>query len=133
MSERMAASPQDPRAPQRLECGMLTIPNGIALAAAAMAPVLAVVLNARKPGAAFPYDFVPIVVLIWLVVGIGLFLYYRSRSPKKIVALGSFIAEDDIPLDEQPESLLTARASSVQHPTLAEEHARQPEAGRGGR
>jgi hypothetical protein len=30
----------------RLERGVLNVPNGIALAAAAMAPVLAVVLNA---------------------------------------------------------------------------------------
>ena len=34
--------------PQQLEGGILTIPNAIAMAAAAMAPVLAVVLNARQ-------------------------------------------------------------------------------------
>jgi amino acid transporter len=80
-----------------------------------------------KPGQAYPYSLVPYIVLAWLVLGIGLFLYYRSRSPEKIAALGSFIAEDDLPLDEQPESLLTARAPSVQHPTVAEEVARHPE------
>lgn len=32
--------------PQRLQAGVLSVPNGIALAAAAMAPVIAVVLNA---------------------------------------------------------------------------------------
>ncbi len=72
----------------------------------------------------------PYVVLAWIALGIGLFLYYRARSPEKISALGSFIAEDDLPLDEQPEALLTARAPSVQHPTVAEEVARHPEVGR---
>ena len=46
MSDRTAISQQDADAPQRLERGVLNVPNGIALAAAAMAPVLAVVLNA---------------------------------------------------------------------------------------
>ncbi|MCW2637366.1 MAG: Amino acid/polyamine/organocation transporter superfamily [Blastococcus sp.] len=84
-----------------------------------------------KPGQSYPYSLVPYVVLAWLLAGIGLFLYYRSRSPEKIAALGSFIAEDDLPLDEQPESLLTARTTSVQHPTVAEEMARHPEVGTG--
>jgi amino acid transporter len=47
--------------PQRLERGVLTIPNAIALSAAAMAPVLAVVLNAPAAvpaaGAALPLSF----------------------------------------------------------------------------
>jgi hypothetical protein len=67
---------------------------------------------------------------VWLVAGVGLFLYYRARSPQKITALGTFIAEDDLPLDEQPEALLTGRASSIQRPTLQEEMTRHPEAGR---
>jgi amino acid transporter len=83
-----------------------------------------------KPGQAYPYNLVPIVVLVWLVAGVGLFLYYRARSPQKITALGTFIAEDDLPLDEQPEALLTSRASSVQRPTLQDELTRHPEAGR---
>ncbi len=45
----------------RLERNVLTVPNGIALAAAAMAPVLAVVLNAPAAGpvagAALPLSF----------------------------------------------------------------------------
>jgi hypothetical protein len=45
----------------RLQRGVLTVPNGIALAAAAMAPVLAVVLNAPAAGpvagAALPLSF----------------------------------------------------------------------------
>ena len=83
-----------------------------------------------KPGQAYPYNLVPWVVLAWLVAGVGLFLYYRARSPQKITALGTFIAEDDLPLGEQPEALLTGRASSIQRPTLEEEMKRHPEVGR---
>src|ERR1700733_3551575 len=46
---------------QRLQSGVLTIPNAIAMSAAAMAPVLAVVLNAPAAvpaaGAALPLSF----------------------------------------------------------------------------
>src|SRR3954470_2981855 len=59
MSERTAFPAQD--TPQRLERGGLTVPNGIAPPAAAMAPVLAVVLNAPAAGpvagAALPLSF----------------------------------------------------------------------------
>ena len=61
MSDRTVISQQDADAPQRLERGVLNVPNGIALAAAAMAPVLAVVLNAPAAGpvagAALPLSF----------------------------------------------------------------------------
>jgi len=33
-------------------------------------------------------------VLVWLVVGVATFLYLRSRSPEKIAAVGSFLADD---------------------------------------
>src|SRR6202790_3376823 len=50
-----------PSTVQRLARGVLTIPNAIALSAAAMAPVLAVVLNAPAAvpaaGAALPLSF----------------------------------------------------------------------------
>lgn len=52
-------APQEPVA--RLQKNVLTVPNGVALAAAAMAPVLAVVLNAPaaapQAGAALPLSF----------------------------------------------------------------------------
>ena len=83
-----------------------------------------------QPGQSYPYNLVPYVVLVWLILGIGLFLYYRSTSPAKIAALGSFVAEDDLPLEEQPEALLTARTPSVQHPTHRGRAGRHPEAAR---
>jgi amino acid transporter len=76
--------------------------------------------SVSAPGQAFPYNLVPLVVVAWILLGIALFLYYRARSPEKIAALGAFVAEDDVPLSEQHESLLTARAPSVQHPTVPE-------------
>ncbi|MDQ2754972.1 MAG: APC family permease [Actinomycetota bacterium] len=79
------------------------------------------------PGQAFPYNLVPIVVIVWILAGVVLYLYYRARSPQKIAALGSFLAEDDLPLEEQPEGLLSARAPSVQHPTVAEQVRAHPE------
>lgn len=80
-----------------------------------------------KPGQSYPYNLVPIIVLLWIAAGIALFLYYRSRSPEKIAAIGSFVAEDDLPLGEQPEALLTARGSSLQTPSVAELQRAHPE------
>jgi amino acid transporter len=50
--------------------------------------------SAAQPGQAFPYNWVPIVVVAWLVIGIVTFFYFRARSPEKLISLGSFLAED---------------------------------------
>jgi hypothetical protein len=71
------------------------------------------------------------VVLAWIVIGAALYAYYRAKSPEKIAALGNFLAEEDLPLDEQPESLLAARTPAAQHPTVAEEVARHHALGDG--
>jgi amino acid transporter len=98
-------------------------------------PVLGVVALAYplysviKPGQASPYNYVPWIVSVWILLGIGLYSYYRVKSPEKIAAIGTFVAEDDLPLDEQPGALLAARTPSVQHPTVSEEVARHPEVG----
>ncbi|MFK4298776.1 amino acid transporter [Arthrobacter sp. GAS37] len=86
--------------------------------------------SVSDPTQAYPYNLVPIVVLVWIALGTALYLYYRAKSPEKIAAIGAFVAEDDLPLDEQHESLLIARASSVQHPTIEEEFQRHPEVSR---
>ncbi len=83
--------------------------------------------SVSAPGQAWPYNLVPIVVVVWIIAGVVLYFYYRARSPQKIAALGSFMAEDDLPLEEQPESLLAARATSLQHPTVAEQAQTHPE------
>jgi len=48
-----------------------------------------------NPAASYPYNLVPIIVVIWIIVGIVLFFYYKAKSPEKIEALGSFVTEDD--------------------------------------
>ena len=83
--------------------------------------------SVSKPGQAYPYNYVPWVVLAWIVIGAALYAYYRAKSPAKIAALGNFLAEEDLPADEQAESLLAARTPAVQHPTVAEEATRHPE------
>ena len=96
-------------------------------------PVLGVLAMAyplwsvAKPGQPWPYSLIPWIVLGWLVVGTVLLFTYKKTSPEKIAAIGTFVAEDDLPSNEQPERLLAARTTSVQHPTIAEEVALHPE------
>ncbi|MEI8057808.1 MAG: APC family permease [Actinomycetes bacterium] len=71
-----------------------------------------------QPGQSYPYNLVLWIVLIWIALGLALFLRYKAVSPAKIAALGSFLAEDDIPLEDQPEALLAARISSLQAPPV---------------
>ncbi len=80
-----------------------------------------------NPAQSYPYNLVPIIVLVWIAAGVVLYFYYRAKSPEKIAALGSFITEEDLPEAEQHASLQTGRAPSVQHPTIAEEARAHPE------
>ncbi|MET4705290.1 APC family permease [Frigoribacterium sp. UYMn621] len=80
-----------------------------------------------NPAQSYPFNLVPIIVLLWIAAGVVLYFYYRAKSPEKIAALGSFITEEDLPEGEQNAALQTGRAPSVQHPTVAEEAAKHPE------
>ncbi len=71
------------------------------------------------PGQPSPYNLVAWVVIAWIIGGFALYLYYRVKSPEKIAAIGTFIPQDDLPLDDQHESLIAARASSLQQPSRA--------------
>lgn len=73
-----------------------------------------------QPGQAYPYSLVPIIIVVWIVTGAGLFLYYRRASPEKIAALGSFVTDDSHGQQDEVESLLTARATSLQDPPTAD-------------
>jgi PPOX class probable F420-dependent enzyme len=42
--------------------------------------------SVSKPGQAYPYNYVPWVVLAWIVIGAALYAYYRAKSPAKIAA-----------------------------------------------
>lgn len=100
MTDVPVTTPSSSSEPHRLQRGVLTVPNGIALAAAA--------------------------------IGITHYAFYRAKSPRKIAALGNFLAEEDLPPDEQPDALLVARTPAVQHLTFAEEVTRHPEFRDGG-
>jgi amino acid transporter len=68
-----------------------------------------------NPGQAAPYNLVPIVVVVWIIVGIVLYLYYRSKSPEKIAALGAYIADDDVSLGS-PSAQHPGSAEAAKHP-----------------
>jgi amino acid transporter len=48
-----------------------------------------------QPGQAYPYNLVPYLVIAWLIIGLATYLYFRARAPEKLVAVGSFLAEDN--------------------------------------
>ena len=48
-----------------------------------------------QPGQAHPYNLVALVVGLWIALGAVLLVYFRARSPEKVAALGSFIAEEE--------------------------------------
>lgn len=64
-------------------------------------PILGVVALAyplwavAQPGQAYPYNLVPFIAIAWLVLGVITYLYFRSKAPEKLIALGSFLAEDN--------------------------------------
>ncbi len=83
--------------------------------------------SVAKPGQSWPYSLVPWITLAWIALGTVLLLTYRKTSPEKIAAIGTFVAEEDLALGEEDQSLLAARATSLQHPTVEEEAERHPE------
>ncbi|HWZ17466.1 MAG TPA: APC family permease [Ktedonobacteraceae bacterium] len=84
----MGSSPGAAEGVQRLEKNVLSVPNGIALAAAAMAPVIAVVLNAPAAGpvagAALPLSFL-LAFIACLFVGNSIVQFAR-----RLPSAGSF-------------------------------------------
>jgi amino acid transporter len=72
----------------------------------AVAPVIgcAVLLyplyETAKPGQPFPYNWVAVVVLAWVIIGFGVFMYLRKNSPEKLAALGATMATDEIDFAE---------------------------------
>ncbi|HEY5438768.1 MAG TPA: APC family permease [Acidimicrobiales bacterium] len=83
--------------------------------------------SVAKPGQSWPYSLVPWITLAWLVLGTVLLLVYRQKSPEKIAAIGTFVADDELPAGEEDSSLLVARTTSLQHPTVKEEVEQHPE------
>jgi hypothetical protein len=48
-----------------------------------------------KPGQSYPYNLVPYVVLVWIVLGLVTYFYFRAKSPEKLAAVGSVLAEEE--------------------------------------
>jgi amino acid transporter len=53
-----------------------------------------------KPGQAHPYNLVPYLVLLWIVLGLAAYMYLRARAPEKLTAIGRALAEDEDDLAE---------------------------------
>jgi amino acid transporter len=53
-----------------------------------------------KPGQAHPYNLVPYIVLIWIVLGLLTYMYFRARAPEKLAAIGRALAEEEDDLSE---------------------------------
>ncbi len=52
--------------------------------------------SVAKPGQSWPYNLVFWIVIGWIVVGIGLYGYFRRTAPERIAALGTFVADDEL-------------------------------------
>ncbi|GAC1667774.1 MAG: APC family permease [Ktedonobacteraceae bacterium] len=55
--------------------------------------------STAAPGQPYPYNFVPIIVIVWIVIGVAVYFYLRSSAPEKIAALGTVLAEENISED----------------------------------
>jgi amino acid transporter len=52
--------------------------------------------SVAKPGQSWPYNLVFWIVIAWIVLGIGLYGYFRRTAPERIAALGTFVADDEL-------------------------------------
>lgn len=71
------------------------------------------VYSVGKPGQDWPYSLVPYVVLAWIVVGVGVLLYLRSRHPERLASVGRVLAEDATE-DAAGGGAVDARTTSLQ-------------------
>lgn len=46
------------------------------------------------PGQAYPYSLVPYIVGVYIIAGLVAYFYLRSRSPEKLAAFGSIVADE---------------------------------------
>jgi amino acid transporter len=52
-----------------------------------------------QPGQSYPYNLVLYITIIWIVLGLVVYFYFRARSPEKLTAVGSFLAEENLSED----------------------------------
>jgi len=48
------------------------------------------------PGQAYPYSMVPYIVAVYVIAGFVAYFYLRGRSPQKLAAFGSIVADEPI-------------------------------------
>jgi amino acid transporter len=48
------------------------------------------------PGQAYPYSMVPYIVGVYVIAGLVAYFYLRGRSPRKLAAFGSVVADEPI-------------------------------------
>jgi amino acid transporter len=50
-------------------------------------------LNIPIPALTEPYSWIPPIVLVWMIVGVVLYFWLRSRSPEAVAQIGAAVAE----------------------------------------
>jgi len=68
---------------------VLLIPAFLGVLGGLTIPILDITLDPLKT----PYDIVPLLVLIWMVVGIVAYVLLRSRSPEALARIGDVMTE----------------------------------------
>jgi len=61
--------------------------------------------SVAAPDQLYPYNMVPFIVGVWLILGIVLHYYYRVTSPEKIAAIGASAVTDDAASDDRERAL----------------------------
>jgi hypothetical protein len=52
------------------------------------------ILNIPVPALSSPYDVAPLIVAIWMVIGVVLYFVLRSRQPEAIAHIGQAFGEE---------------------------------------
>jgi amino acid transporter len=48
-----------------------------------------------QPGQDYPFNLVPIVIVVWLLIGTATYAYFRATDPQRLAAAGTVLAEDE--------------------------------------
>ena len=47
-----------------------------------------------QPGQDYPFNLVPILVLLWLLIGVAIYAYLRVRDPQRLDDAGAVLVEE---------------------------------------
>jgi amino acid transporter len=48
-----------------------------------------------QPGQDYPFNLVPIIIVVWLLIGAATYAYFRATDPQRLDAAGSVLAENE--------------------------------------